>query len=169
MDRDPGTQFDYNSGASHLLSVILRNKTGMNTVDYADKYLFTPLNITDYHWWNDSKGTTMGCYGLWLQPIDMAKIGYLYLNNGTWNGTPIVPEEWVERSTVGDDVSKEYGYQWWINPSENSYYAYGLGGQYIIVMPDKSLVIVITSSEFNQEFGPMSIVTGFVLDSIKTD
>ncbi len=169
MERDPGTQWDYNSGASHLLSVILQNKTGMNTVDYADKYLFTPLNITDYHWWNDSAGITMGCYGLWLQSIDMAKIGYLYLNNGTWNGTPIVPKEWVEISTVGDEVTKEYGYQWWIKPSEDYYYAQGLGGQYIIVMPDKRLVVVITASEFNQEFSPMGIVTGFVLDLIKTD
>ncbi|MHA2203465.1 MAG: serine hydrolase domain-containing protein [Candidatus Hodarchaeales archaeon] len=165
----PGTSFYYSSGDSHLLSAIIQKKTGMNTEDFARQYLFDPLNITEYVWWKDSMGKTMGAFGLWLQPIDMAKIGYLYLNNGTWNGTPIVPKEWIEISTVGDNVTKEYGYQWRIKPSEDYYYAQGLGGQYILVMPDKSLVIVITASEFNQEFGPMNIVLGFVLNSLITD
>jgi CubicO group peptidase (beta-lactamase class C family) len=169
MVSDPGTQHNYNSGASHLLSVILTKKTGINTVEFANKYLFTPLNISNYHWWNDSIGISMGAFGLWLQPIDLAKIGYLYLNNGTWNNTTIVPKEWVEISTMGDEVTQEYGFQWWIRPIKNFYYARGLGGQYIIVIPDKSLVIVITSSEFSSSTSPLSFVLNFLEAAMKPD
>lgn len=164
MVSDPGTLFNYNSGAPHLLSAILQNKTGMNTANFADKYLFTPLNITDYHWWNDSMGISNGGFGLWLRPIDMAKIGYLYLNNGTWNDTPIVPKEWVEMSTKGDEVKDNYGYLWWIDTTSDStiYFANGLGGQRIIVIPGKNLVVTVTASDYHSGL-PMNRVFKYII------
>ncbi|MHA2330379.1 MAG: serine hydrolase domain-containing protein, partial [Candidatus Hodarchaeales archaeon] len=172
MVSDPGTNFKYNSGASHLLSTIIHNKTGMNTEDFAKKHLFDPLNITDYHWWNDSMGITMGAFGLWLQPIDMAKIGYLYLNNGTWNGSQIVPKEWVQESTIPYTTASAmdpYGYQWWIDPEKTYYYAFGLGGQYILVHPDEKMVIALTSSEYTHAVFQPGHTIGLILESLNPE
>ncbi|MFX0116315.1 MAG: serine hydrolase domain-containing protein, partial [Candidatus Hodarchaeota archaeon] len=74
MVTDPGTSFNYNTGASHLLSVILQEKTNMSASQFAKEYLFGPLNITEYYWWMDPQGYTLGGYGIWLAPEDMAKI-----------------------------------------------------------------------------------------------
>ncbi|MHA2328806.1 MAG: serine hydrolase domain-containing protein [Candidatus Hodarchaeales archaeon] len=163
----PGTVYKYDSGASHLLSAIIRNKTGMNAVDFAKKHLFDPLNITDYHWWNDSMGISTGAFGLWLQPIDMVKIGNLYLNNGTWKGSQIVPMEWVWESTIPFTTATPngpLGYQWWINPSKTYYYAFGLGGQFIVIKPDEKMVVTITASEYtDMVFQPRKILHDFIL------
>jgi CubicO group peptidase (beta-lactamase class C family) len=148
MVADPGTTYYYHSGASHLLSAIIERKTGLNTEVFAKQYLFNPLGITDYLWFNDSMNISMGSFGLWLQPFDMTKIGYLFLNNGNWNGSQVVPSAWVEDSTQDYSYPLGYGYQWWISGTHKYYLTRGLGGQIIIVKPDKDLVAVITASEY---------------------
>jgi CubicO group peptidase (beta-lactamase class C family) len=148
MIADPGTTYYYHSGASHLLSAIIERKTGVNTEVFAKQYLFNPLGITDYLWFNDSMNISMGGFGLWLQPFDMTKIGYLFLNNGNWNGSQVVPSAWVEESTQDYSYPIGYGYQWWISGTHKYYLTRGLGGQIIIVKPDKDLVAVITASEY---------------------
>jgi CubicO group peptidase (beta-lactamase class C family) len=172
MATDPGTEFNYNTAVSHLLAAILQNKTGVNPENFANQYLFTPLNITDYLWWQDPMGLTIGGSGLWLRPHDMLKIGYLYLNNGTWNGLQIVTPDWVLNSTKNYSPELEligngygYGYQWWMDLGEGYYFADGLGGQHIIVVPEKDLVVVFTAWDSRS----ISLCNTYILNSIFAD
>ena len=99
MARRPGEIFTYNSGASHLLSAILQGQTGTAAADFAAAHLFEPLGITDFHWASDPQGVTLGGWGLQLTPRAMARLGYLYLQRGIWNGVTLIPESWVDIST----------------------------------------------------------------------
>ena len=152
MTTDPGTEFVYNSASSDLLSVILTKKTGMNVSDFADDYLFFPLGITDYVWFKDANGINHGGTGLWLRPVDMAKIGYLYSNWGQWYETSIVTTEYVEQSWNTTTIPYpylEYGYLWWRRSHQDIdyYFADGLLGQLIAVNREKDLVVAITCSD----------------------
>jgi CubicO group peptidase (beta-lactamase class C family) len=155
MREEPGTFFAYCSPGSHLLSAIIQQTIGMSALDFATEYLFGPLGISDVGWPSDPQGITHGWSDLHLSPHDMAKIGYLYLNGGAWDGQQIVPAEWVTAATEahvdfgsnrGYYGSQEddhgYGYQWWTVPEY--YGAVGHGGQYIKVSPDRNLVVVLT-------------------------
>lgn len=155
MARQPGSAFNYNSGSSHLVSAIVARKTGMNTQDYADRELFKPLGITDWHWWQDPQKLSVGGYGLYLRTPDMAKIGWLYLNNGAWQGRQIVPAEWVRkvyRASVpmfGPDEPWRYADFWWTLPARKAYMAVGHLGQVILVMPESGIVAAMTGSAYN--------------------
>ena len=144
---EPGTRFEYTNGVSHLLSCIITEKTGMSALEYGREHLFEPLGIHDVEWHNDSMGRNWGYSRIYITPHDMAKIGYLFLNRGQWDGTQIVSEEWVEEATtkhVDATIMDGYGYQWWV--SGNGYYsAVGHMGQFIHVVPDLDLVAVFTS------------------------
>jgi len=144
---EPGTRFEYTNGVSHLLSCIITEKTGMSALEYGRERLFEPLGIHDVEWHNDSMGRNWGYSRIYITPHDMAKLGYLFLNKGQWDGTQIVPEEWVEEATtkhVDATIMDGYGYQWWV--SGNGYYtAVGHMGQFIHVVPDLDLVAVFTS------------------------
>ena len=149
MSAQPGSQFNYCSGCSHVLSAIVQQKTGINTRNFAQKELFAPLGISGFNWDTDSKGISIGGWGLQITPRDMAKLGYLYLHNGTWDGQQIVSAEWDRAATqkhVGTDSQLGYGYQWWIYPSFGAYTALGRYGQTIFVVPDLKLVIVTTAA-----------------------
>ncbi|MFX1285912.1 MAG: serine hydrolase domain-containing protein [Promethearchaeota archaeon] len=146
---DPGTTWVYNGGCSHLLSTIINKTTSIGTQKYAQIRLFDPLGIDAPSWTEDQKNIPNGAAHLRLTARQMAKFGFLYLNNGTWEGKQIVPADWVTRSTqVATSLQNEvlgYGYQWWISPYRNSYSARGYLGQYILVMPDYNLIIVFTA------------------------
>lgn len=155
MESAPGTRFAYNTGLTHLLSGVLTNASSMSTRDFADRYLFSPLGITNYRWDTDPKGYYGGGHLLYLTPRDMAKFGVLYLQHGQWDGLQVVPTTWVTDSTraqVRVDDYESYGYLWWIyrmrdqskNQELDVYAARGLGGQHIIVIPEYNLVVVIT-------------------------
>ena len=146
---EPGTTWVYNSGVSHLLSCIVNATTGRFTADFAQEYLFDPLGITSVYWHADGSGVNFGGFGLNLTPRDMAKFGYLYLNNGTWDGDQILPTSWIEASTMVNHTTRPnmgYGYQWWINPDWGAYSARGYLGQRIHVLPNENLVVVFTGS-----------------------
>jgi len=144
--REPGTSFCYDSPGMHLLSAILQESTGMTALDFARENLFEPLGIREVIWESDPQGYTHGWGDLHLKPRDAAKIGYLWLNSGVWEGVQIVPATWVQdsvkmQSEAGED---DYGYGWWV--SEDSYSAYGRGGQYIKVYPSLNVIVVTTAS-----------------------
>ena len=144
---EPGAVFNYNSGGSHLLSILVQNATGQPAVDFAAANLFSPLGIRDFGWLDDFTGHTQGGTGLELLPVDMAKIGQVYLNGGKWQGRQIVPAEWVKTSTRAHSAPSTgmgYGYQWWIRP-QGDYYALGWGGQQIRVFPEKDMLAVISA------------------------
>lgn len=151
MVQKPGTSFCYDSPGMHLLSAILQKSTGMTALDFAKQYLFGPLGIKDVIWETDPQGRTYGWGDLHLYPLDAAKIGYLFLNDGEWDGAQIVPAEWVKQATKAqvDAGEDSYGYGWWI--TDNSYSARGREGQNIIVVPSLNAIVVTTGSDFEYD------------------
>ncbi len=150
MREQPGSTFNYCSGCSHVLSSIVQNKTGMNTRDFAQKVLFGPLGISNYDWQTDAQGIPIGGWGLQLTPRDMAKLGFLYLHQGTWEGKQVVSANWVQTATskhTGTDGNLGYGYQWWTYPTFGAYTALGRYGQTIFVIPNLNLIVVTTAAE----------------------
>jgi len=151
MSAAPGTTFNYNSGNPHLISAILSKVTGRSALDYATEKLFKPLGIGDVLWRHDPQGVSTGGFGLYLQPCDMAKIGYLYLRNGMWEGRQIVPSPWIDRvrhATVdmrlGPDL--RYANLFWAMPDKDVYMAVGYHRQIIMIMPNLDIVAVMTGS-----------------------
>jgi CubicO group peptidase (beta-lactamase class C family) len=148
----PGSTWNYCSGCSHILSAILQKVTGMNTQDFAEQYLFKPLGIFAGKWMTDPAGLAFGAGGFNLTARDMAKLGYLYLRNGQWDGQQIVSVDWVKRATqryASVDEHFGYGYHWFTVTSlggHTGYAALGGGGQIILVIPDLDLVIVTTAN-----------------------
>jgi CubicO group peptidase (beta-lactamase class C family) len=157
MAAEPGVTFVYNSGATELLSYVLRKATGKDVADYARERLFGPLGIRSFAWKHTPRGLADTEGGLYLEPRDLAKFGYLYLHEGRWDGRQIVPAEWVRQSTrwlvdTGWRVPG-YGFKWWVlsRPGDTgagtheAYAAIGYGGQYLIVVPQLDLLAVFTA------------------------
>jgi CubicO group peptidase (beta-lactamase class C family) len=149
---EPGATFNYDSGAVHILSSIMRKRTGMESADFARRFLFEPLGIKRFDWQKDRNGLSIGGWGLRLTPRDMAKVGYLVLREGAWDGRRIVSKAWLDAATsaqvmeTGSPDGLRYGYLWWIYPAVDGFAALGLDGQTILVVPKKDLVVVITAS-----------------------
>ncbi len=150
MMEDPGVRWNYNGGTSHLMSALVAEATGYDTLDFAREFLFAPLGITEVRWDSDRHGIRYGGGGLYLTPRDMAKFGHLYLNNGTWDGKQIVPADFVAEASKTHytvDAYTGYGYQsWWTCLGTEVYYAAGLYGQRIDIVPDLDLVVVFTAN-----------------------
>jgi CubicO group peptidase (beta-lactamase class C family) len=152
MAAEPGATFRYNSGATQILSHIFRHATGHDIEEYADRHLFAPLGIDRYFWKRTPTGLADTEGGLYLRPHDLAKIAYLFLKNGVWDGTAIVQPDWVKASLAPSiDVSSDgvkYGYKWWLYPygkaGRLAFGGSGFGGQRPIVLPDLDLVMVFT-------------------------
>ncbi len=148
---DPGSQWYYCNAAVHILSGIITELTGMSALDYAAEKLFAPLGITNYSWTSSPTGVTLGYSDLKLTPRDMAKFGYLYLNEGEWDGQQIIPADYA-RESLGTQIETPwgypttYGYLWWRVDNINLAFALGFGGKYIMVLPDQNMVVVVTSS-----------------------
>lgn len=158
MTDNPGKTFNYSTAMRVILSGIIKKTTGMNTLEFGEKYLFEPLDIDKFEWLlsppNDiPKG------GDWVsfRPIDLLKFGQLYLNNGIYENDTIVSKEWIRKSTTNQiKVSEQdnYGYQWWVFGNEypaqrllnvkDGFHAKGAGGQFIWVIPHLKLVVVTT-------------------------
>ena len=151
MDSEPGEKWVYSSGASQLLSGIIKKATGMNIAAYAEQHLFNPLNIENYHWKTTPKGYQDTEGGLYLTAEDLAKIGQLYLNGGSWNGLQILSPAYIKEATkkqvldlYGDGGKEGYGYQWWLpGDEENIWAAMGFGNQFLIVIPEQEVIGVI--------------------------
>jgi CubicO group peptidase (beta-lactamase class C family) len=151
MVGEPGTTFCYDSPGMHLLSAILQEATGMTALDFARPNLFEPLGIEDVYWPSDPQGYTHGWGDLCLRPRDAAKIGYLWLNNGVWEGEQTVSAEWVQDSATAQSRSSgdDYGYGWRV--TEDSYYATGRGVQKVIVLPSLNSIVVMTGGGFESD------------------
>ncbi len=152
MAYDPGESWTYNSGGSHLLGAIVAIASGQTLYEFAFAHLFGPLGISDFDvdWAIDRNGYYAAGGGLSMRPQDMAKFGYLFLNNGTWDEEQTLSAEWVEKSAQTSFIFSEYsgyGYQWWTNPTDVAYVysAQGFAGQFIFVIPSLDMVVVFTS------------------------
>jgi CubicO group peptidase (beta-lactamase class C family) len=155
MASKPGTKFVYDSPGMHILSGILQKTTGMTELKYARQNLFGPLGIKDVIWPADPQGYTHGFGNIALHPRDAAKIGYLWLNQGVWEGRQIVSKQWVQeasRTQIKTDMGDNYSYGWWVTEEDgavSSIFAQGRGGQYVQLIPALNIIIVITASEIN--------------------
>lgn len=170
---EPGKRMNYNSGCSHVLTAILQKSTGMKAADFASTFLFKPLEITNFDWVEDSKGINRGADGLRLTPKDMAKIGLLYLNEGTWKSKNVVSAEWVKTSTQPSYLTYEYiGYyanHWWVKHSEKDipmFFALGYGGQFICIIPKLRMVIAVTSEMYDDTIKPLVLIEELILKNI---
>lgn len=172
--------FFYSTSNSHLLSAILERVTDLSTREFANKYLFQPLNIRNVckvdmnnfslndvfrkemsGWINDPQGITTGGWGLSLSCRDLAKFGLLYLNYGLWKDSQVVSEEWVKKSTKLKNDN--YGYLWWIFRNEKIYAALGSGGNGIWVSPAKKMVVAVTAEIVRKPNNFMDVIREIVL------
>jgi CubicO group peptidase (beta-lactamase class C family) len=152
MANHPGYVFNYNSGASHVLSELIQRVTGMGVLEFARQRLFSPLGIHRVDWQTDPMGIPFGFAGLSLTARDLAKLGLLYLRQGRWQETQILTPDYIHASTTawssgGFPEEAQYGYHWWVLPSElhPAFFAAGYGGQYLWVVPNLDLIVVITA------------------------
>jgi CubicO group peptidase (beta-lactamase class C family) len=164
MLRKPGTYFLYDSGGVILMSSMLKNRTGSHADVYAERHLFPPLGITRHLWIKNREGHPHTGGGLSLRARDTAKFGLLYLQNGRWRDQQLVPAEWVRESfqkhvDLGDNPRDTigYGYLWWIlapdpdgDGTSNIYAAMGFKAQYIFVIPEHDMVVVVNGDTQNR-------------------
>jgi len=174
MVSTPGTTFYYNSGNPYLLSAIISRKTKQNAFEFAKKELFGPLGITSASWSRiDKQGVIDGEAGLSLSPHDMARIGYLYLRNGNWNGQQIIPTSWVERARGGAVLATfgfHYANLWWSLPEKGAFMALGRHSQRVIVVPRLDIVAVLTGSLRDDASDyPLGRLTDELSDAVGSD
>ncbi|GCE23256.1 serine hydrolase domain-containing protein [Dictyobacter kobayashii] len=180
MAFEPGQHFQYNALGIHLISIILTKVTGRSTLEFARQMLFQPLGIsTDeksgFFWMQDPEGYYRGGGGMRLRPRDMAKFGYLYLKNGLWEQNQLLPTKFIKRSTQqhtmgGPPVNEPYGYLWWTTQHDEHdlFFASGIGGQIIAVIPDLDIVVVIASTNeaHLNEKKQRDIIANFIIPAI---
>jgi CubicO group peptidase (beta-lactamase class C family) len=183
MAHDPGERFFYDEVSTHLLSVLLTRLTGLSAAAFAHTALFRPLGIwadervrflwerapEALHRWHESgrwasdglpwtidrHNHNTGGFGLHLTARELAKLGYLYVNSGSWDGAQLIPPDFVEESTRrqnggGPPVGRPHGYLWWIPEPHRAFFAAGLGGQTLHVVPGLDLVTVFTTLSVNR-------------------
>ncbi|MCE7987533.1 MAG: class C beta-lactamase-related serine hydrolase [Caldilinea sp. CFX5] len=193
MAHAPGTRFNYNSGASHLLSALIERQTGQTLAAYAMTRLFAPLAIAEPYWVADPMGITLGGWGLHLTPYDLTKIGYLALRGGQWQKAQVISAAWLADATSahvpsiaprtwsgrlrevlttpfrrkGSGAPKlGFGYHWWIPPF-GGFAARGYGGQALFVMPQLDLVAVFSGGlRPTEAFLPEKLMADYILPAM---
>ncbi|MFX0212248.1 MAG: serine hydrolase domain-containing protein [Candidatus Hodarchaeota archaeon] len=197
LRHDPGAGWAYSTPHMNLLSAILTKATGMNTRDFAAKYLFDPLGISVDHWHQDPQGIYTGGHEMYMNPRNMARLGYLYENDGKINGLQIISKEWIETSiedhsngslreweeATGGWISitnMNYGYGWWLGIMKQAmteyevYFAQGLGGNFILNVPELDVVIVTTANgtifdRGNEEEEMMNFIAQEIIPAISKE
>src|SRR5688572_4883116 len=179
VEREPGTHFLYNTGATYMLSAILQKITGQTLMQYLRPRLFDPLDIQGEDWETDPQGINTGGYGLRVRTEDIAKFGQLYLQKGQWKGKQILTPEWIQQATSTqivsnssnpkrpreeDDWAQGYGFQFW-RCRPGGYRADGAFGQFSIIMPEYDAVIAITGESFSMQKS-MDLVWSYLLPAM---
>ncbi len=150
---EPGEVFQYNSGNSHLIAASIQNAVGKPTDEWADDVLFSQIGFSNYNWLRYDN-YTFGGWGISTTPRELARVAHLVMNRGAWNGTQLVDSLWIDQmisphildaGSFEEDTftgSLQFGYHWWIQPELEAYFMSGSGGQYAVIVPAKSLVVV---------------------------
>jgi CubicO group peptidase (beta-lactamase class C family) len=172
MSDPPGARFYYNGGNPYVLSALITEKTGRDALDFARDELFKPLGISSVRWRDpDAQGVTDGESGLYLAPHDMAKLGYLYLHDGAWDGQQIIPSSWVARARQGPVKATNgfhYGNLWWSLPQKDAFMARGRHSQLILVLPKLDVVAVMTGA-LKDGYVPTTDLIDSIAQAIKSD
>jgi Beta-lactamase class C and other penicillin binding proteins len=180
LSYEPGTRFEYNNGATYMVSAIIQRKTGMKTRDYLIPRVFTPLHIFNPQWEFCPQGVTKGFMGLFLTTEKLSRFGQLLLNRGEWDGKRLIPAEYVEEATqkqidnsdfnpdwyITEDIHQGYGYQIWLNSYPNSYRLDGLYGQYAICFPEKDAVVTITAHQEGNQLDILKLAWDTLADRL---
>jgi CubicO group peptidase (beta-lactamase class C family) len=171
MAEEPGKVFNYSSGATELLAYIFQKETGQDIDAYGEKYLFAPLGIK-HHWKRTYLGVIDTEGGLYLSGEDLAKIGYLYLHDGLWDGKQVVSKDWVKESLkpyIDAEEHFRYGFKWWLYPLNGKFVwmARGFGGQELMVFPEENLIVVFTGWEILKDPAPTKDLIDRLLPAIK--
>ena len=176
----PGEHWAYSTGSAHLIGAVIESAAGISVQEFAKTYLFELLNITQYKW-KTTGGIAHTGGGFWMLPIDMAKFGQLYLNKGLWHGQKIISEEWIDESSkIHIKVTNDsgYGYLWWKWIFEidgrpfQAFSAQGNGENHIFVFPDLELVVVLTGSAYQEDYGPpqtFMMLNKYILPAVVQD
>jgi len=169
---EPGSNFEYSNCVSQLLAIILQEATGQSADAYAREHLFGPIGIVDYAWQGSGPGDSWGFSGLSLHPLDMARLGYLYLRGGEWDGAQVVPADWVHNSTSpqinADTMAQSYGYQWWVD--DDMFMMQGYGGQFVYVVPARDLVVVFAGALAQERFfTPRRLLSNYIEPAVIAD
>ena len=172
LENAPGSTYKYSTATAHLMSVAIHAATKRRADAFAFERLFLPIGIHPHSWSIDAGGEINGGSELRITPQDMARFGSLYLNGGRWDGRQILPAEWVAASTRPQaprpNEYEGYGYTW--RPfnalGHPAFYALGFGGQYVVVLPDLDIVVVMTSHTNSAKSDLKSLVVGFVVPSV---
>ena len=174
MAQEPGKVFNYSSGVSMFLAYVFQKETGQDIEKYGEKYLFTPLGMK--HFW---KRTPLGVVdtegGLFLSGPDLAKLGYLYLRDGMWDGKQVVSKEWVRESLtpfIDAEEGFKYGFKWWLLPRTDRqgyvWMARGFGGQELMVFPEENLIAVLTGWNILKDETESRELVNRILPAVKT-
>ena len=158
----PGDSFLYRDVDAHLAASALRSLCGETVEDIVQSGIFAPLGITSWAWERDASGNPIGSNALALRPRDLGKIGKLVLQKGFWEGEQLIDTAWIDSMTnphtdirpEADFSGFQYGWFWWIVPELAAFTAWGHGGQFVFIVPDRDLVIVMTSMPDSNEEGP---------------
>ncbi len=178
MANEPGTHWNYNSGASQMLARIFRQATGTDIEEYAAKHLFAPIGIERWYWKRTPSGIVDTEGGLYLEARDLARIWQLWLRNGMWNGKRVVSEEWVKASIAPaiavsqQPGASKYGYKWWLypHPTDTSAFVWGgsgFGGQFPMALPREDLVVVVNQWNLNRSGMPRARVLARIVAGLK--
>ncbi len=183
LTADPGTEFQYSNLTSNWLGIIVDRACGAHLKPYAEENLFSVMGIEAGEWGTDWEGHNNGCADLHLRARDMAKFGLLYLDDGQWEGNQIIPADWVHDSlriysedawgNIGRFRDIGYGYQWWSARARDQHvnFAWGHGGQLIVLVDELDIVVVTTADPFwlehndeswKHEKATISLVADFV-------
>jgi CubicO group peptidase (beta-lactamase class C family) len=180
LAHEPGSYWYYSGGDVNLLGVLFERATGRRIDEFSAKYLFGPLGISVFDWSYLKPDIVYASGELFLRPRDLAKFGYLYLNDGVWKGTRVISKEWIKKSlqphvsTGGRSKEGEtYGYQWWITTftyGEGSIPAYvrsGWGGQYVILLPSIDMLVVFTGGNYSGSDPVLDLVPECILPAVE--
>jgi CubicO group peptidase (beta-lactamase class C family) len=172
---EPGTFFNYSTLGSHLLSAAFSKVCPEGIHSYLRRKIFAPMNFGASQWNVEPNNIAMGGKGLYLTAYDLTRLGQLYLRKGMWEGQRLVPEDYVKAATskrisnanTGGtaDWTAGYGYQFWQN-SFGGFRADGLHGQYIVVLPEQDVVVVMTSYLDDMQ-KPLTALANNLLPGIK--
>ena len=181
--KEPGSVFKYNNTATFMLSAIVQQVTGQTVFDYLMPRIFQPLAIRGIDWDLNPQGINLGMIGLRLRTEDLAKFGQLLMQNGVWNGKQLVPKEWIKEATSFkiesndgganrapknlNDWAQGYCYQMW-RGRNNSVRLDGMGGQFVVLFPDKDAVVIMTANARSTQ-DELNLVHNYLLPAIKSD